>query len=397
MQKNVAKIQITMQKKFKFAICGAGPVGQALALLMLKRGIKKSDIVLIDAKTRQESLADKRTIAISYGSANILQQAGAWPVRATEIHQIHVSRRGHFGRTLIDRQQHAVPTLGYVARYPDIITPLLDAMDRHGPELSLLRPAKVSNITQTNDYASIVLEDQSTVQASIVVQAEGGLFSDQAALPMHHDYQQSAVIAKVSVSSPVAARAYERFTDQGPLALLPQEDGYSLVWCVRPEQAQHLLSLDDAAFLSQLQTMFGNRLGKFTHATPRAVFALGLNAQTSAPDGRVVCIGNAAQTLHPVAGQGLNLGLRDALLLSRFLSISDTTDSAQNSIQDFYQSRIQDRNQTIQITDRMAQMFTQTDATVPITQTLLGAGLGLVDIFMPAKHWLASQMMFGRR
>jgi 2-octaprenyl-6-methoxyphenol hydroxylase len=373
------------------AICGAGPVGQTLALLLLNQGVKKSAILLLDAKSEQETTADKRTIALSQGSGQILHSAGAWPIKATAIRQIHVSRKGQFGRTLIDSSEHQVPALGYVARYTDILAPLNDAIKNQGPELTFLRPAKVSTITETETHATLLLEDQRCFDAKIVVQAEGGVFSDQPAGNRHVDYQQSAIIATVTASSPVAGRAFERFTDFGPLALLPQEDGYALVWCVPPERAARLLALDDHSFLQELQREFGDRLGRFTHSTPRAAFALGLNAQTDAPVGRTVRIGNAAQTLHPVAGQGMNLGLRDALQLAKCLS----KEVSPAALQDFYHLRSADRNMTIRLTDRMAQIFTTAGTVLP--QPLLGAGLGLIDLALPAKKWLAGQMMFGLR
>ena len=385
-----------MQKSTKIAICGAGPTGQALALFLIKKGIPASHITLIDAKTKEQSQADKRTIALSCGSQQLLQSIAAAPVKSTEIHQIHVSRSGHFGRTLIDRTQQQVPALGYVARYADIITPLSDALEQQGPQLAFLRPAKVINITQTETYAQIQLADQTSIQAQIVVQAEGGLFNEQNPQTIHRDYQQSAVITSIKASKPIPARAYERFTDQGPLALLPLEDGYAVVWCVSPDVAEDLVKLDAAAFLAALQTAFGERLGRFSHATQRGVFSLGLNAQTDAPTGRVICIGNAAQTLHPVAGQGLNLGLRDAVQLAQILSKSIAPDA----LQEFFRERIADRNQTIQLTDRLAQLFTK-----PVThsvqasavQTILSAGLGIMDVFPPARNWLAERMMFGKR
>jgi len=382
-----------IQKTVEIAICGAGPAGQTLALLLIRRGVNPSDIILIDAKTEQEAQADKRTIALSYGSQQILQSASAWPVKATPIEQIHVSRKGCFGRTLITHTDHQVPALGYVAKYADILKPLAAALEKHLPDLSFLRPARVSTISQTDTHAEIQLADQRSIRAQIVVQAEGGLFSDQQAGARHHDYQQTALIAKVSTSNPMSARAYERFTDHGPLALLPDDHGYAMVWCVSPELAAQLMTLTDEQFLHRLQQAFGDRVGKFTHATARSAFVLGLNAETGAPDGRVIRIGNAAQTLHPVAGQGLNLGLRDAQQLAKLLSSANTP----AALHDFYQARQADRNMTIQITDRMAQIFTTRTAGGMVTQSLLGAGLGLIDVCTPARQWLARQMMYGTR
>lgn len=380
-----------MQKLYDIAICGAGPIGQTLTLLLLKNGIKKSSILLLDAKTEQQTKTDQRTIALSQGSGQILQSAGAWPIKATSIQQIHVSRKGHFGRTLIDCSEHQVGALGFVARYTDILTPLNDAIKNQGEGLTFLRPAKVSTIQETESHATIELEDQRSFDARIVVQAEGGIFSEQQAGTRHVDYQQCAVIANVTVSAPIPARAFERFTDYGPLALLPQEDGYALVWCVPPEREAILMAHSDELFLQELQNEFGDRLGRFTRSTARASFALGLNAQTEAPMGRTVKIGNAAQTLHPVAGQGMNLGLRDALQLAKCLG----REISPAALQDFYRLRVSDRNMTIRLTDQMAQIFTRTGTVIP--QPLLGAGLGLIDLALPARKWLAGKMMFGSR
>ena len=370
-------------------ICGAGPVGQALALLLVRRGIDPAAIALIDAKPAEQALQDRRTIALSYGSSQILDTARAWPVSATPIHQIHVSRKGHFGRTLIDRTTQQVPALGYVARYADILAPLSRALARDCPALTFYRPARAVQIVECDDYAAVTLEDQRVLHGSIVVQAEGGLFAEQTSQARHHDYQQTALIGTVQVSAPIASRAYERFTDQGPLALLPKHDGYGLVWCVTPARAAELMTLDDRAFLQQLQQGFGDRLGTFTDCSSRVQYALGLNAQAEAPQGRTIRIGNAAQTLHPVAGQGLNLGLRDAVQLAESLSAGLTP----AALQDFYANRQPDRNQVIGLTDRMARVFTETRT----PQSLLGAGLGLIDLVTPAQQWLANQMMFGSR
>lgn len=376
--------------EYDIAICGAGPVGQTLALLLLKRGVAATRLLLIDAKTSAQAAADARNIALSFGSSQILQAAGAWPVQATAIHQIHISRRGHFGRTLIDRAAYKVPALGYLAPYAEILKPLSAELTNYLPELTFLRPAKVTGITQTEQHAVIELDDKRSITAAIVVQAEGGLFADQVAQIQHKDYHQTALVTTVKTSAPVAACAYERFTDQGPLALLPQADGYALVWCSRPETAAALMQLDDGAFLSALQTTFGERLGRFISSTARHSYALGLNAQTSAPAGRCISIGNAAQTLHPVAGQGLNLGLRDAFELARKLSLATTP----VMLQDFYRARLTDRTTTIQLTSQMAQLFANSGRA---QQSILSAGLGWFDVCLPVQTWLAKQMMYGQR
>ncbi|MES2128679.1 MAG: FAD-dependent monooxygenase [Pseudomonadota bacterium] len=379
-----------MEQHFEIAICGAGPVGMALAVLLVKRGVAPNCIALLDAKPLASAAADPRSIALSYGSRTLLEEIGAWPIPATAIHQIHVSRRGHLGRSMMDRSEHQLEALGYVARYGDVVTALAARVEAAG--VTVIRPARVTGSNETYEGVVLTLDDGRSVPTQLVVQAEGGVFGEQDAKSLRRDYQQTAVIARVSASGAIAHRAYERFTDQGPLALLPQEGAdchqYALVWCVRPERAQELLALEDPAFLAQLEEAFGARLGRFTAASKRAAFPLGLNAvpQTAA---RTVAIGNAAQTLHPVAGQGLNLGLRDAAVLARLLA----RDMSPHALVEFAQAREADRSTTVQLTDAMARVF----ASEGPGQALLGLSLGVLDTLAPARLLLAELMMFGRR
>ncbi|WP_332855061.1 UbiH/UbiF/VisC/COQ6 family ubiquinone biosynthesis hydroxylase [Duganella sp. S19_KUP01_CR8] len=373
---------------FEVAICGAGPAGMALAALLAKRGMPAQRIALIDAKTLEQASKDPRSIALSWGSRQILEEIGAWPVAATAIHQIHVSRRGQFGRSLIDRDEHKLPALGYVLRYGDLVTALGAVCERAG--IATLRPARVEAVDESADAVALTIAGaaSSSATAAIVVQAEGGLFSDQESKAQHRDYQQTAIIAQVRSSRPIAHRAYERFTEQGPLALLPQGEDYSLVWCVRPDTAARLQSLDDAAFLAELGAAFGERVGSFTHASPRLAFPLGLNADPRS-SARTVAIGNAAQTLHPVAGQGLNLGLRDVAVLARLLAQgANPTMLAQ-----FTELRRQDRDTTVRLTDTMARIFANDSP----AQALLGLSLAAIDMVAPARGVLAELMMYGRR
>jgi 2-octaprenyl-6-methoxyphenol hydroxylase len=393
-----------MAGPYLIAICGAGPVGMASALMLVRRGVDPAQIALIDARSLGQAISDPRSIAVSHGSRLLLEEIAAWPSAATTaIHQIHISQRGHFGRTLIDRAEQQVPALGYVTRYGELVDALAKACERAG--LVTLRQVKVNACDEHADGVSLTLDDGSTLEAALAVQAEGGLFGQQDSRARQHDYRQSAVIARVAVSTPIAHRAYERFTDEGPLALLPQYDSgagnsidvasadastlqYALVWCVRPEHAQALLALDDAAFLAQLGEAFGSRLGRFTQCSARASYKLGLNAEPRAT-GRTVAIGNAAQTLHPVAGQGLNLGLRDAAVLARLLAREATP----AQLAKFVGERAIDRRLTVGLTDAMARAFINDG---PL-QTLLGCGLGALDVVAPARALLADLMMFGRR
>ncbi|WP_028102678.1 UbiH/UbiF/VisC/COQ6 family ubiquinone biosynthesis hydroxylase [Pseudoduganella violaceinigra] len=375
---------------YDIAICGAGPAGMALAALLVRRGADPARLALVDAKPLAQAMQDPRTLALSYGSRQILEQVGAWPIHATAIHEIHVSRRGHFGRSMITRDEHQLPALGYVTRYGAIAEALGNVCARLG--VAALRPVRVSGSAEAADAVTLHLacegEGPRALRAAVLVQAEGGLFGEQQAKEEQRDYRQSAIIAQVNTSAPVAHRAYERFTGEGPLALLPQDDGYALVWCVRPDSAQALLALDEASFLARLGETFGDRLGTFTHATRRLAFPLGLNAGATG-SARSVAIGNAAQTLHPVAGQGLNLGLRDAAELARCLARGATP----AALAQYAALRRQDRKLAVRLTDTMARIFANDSSLQP----LLGLGLAALDVAAPARAVLAELMMYGRR
>lgn len=381
-----------MATDFDIAICGAGPVGLALALHLVKYGMAAARIVVVDAQTLERAVHDPRSIALSYGSRQILERASAWPIAATAIKQIHVSRRGHFGRTLIDCAEYRLPALGYVTRYGAIVAALHARAAQAG--LRLLRPVRLCALLEQEDGVTLQLEDtdgKHTIRAQLVAQAEGGVFSEQHVKSLHRDYDQVALIAHVTCSAPIAQRAFERFTAEGPLALLPQENGYALVWCCRPARAEQLLQLDDNAFLAALQQAFGHRLGALRSSSARLAYPLGLNAHPAAT-AHTVAIGNAAQTLHPIAGQGLNLGLRDAAVLALLLAKQPIP----ASLAAFQSARQADRNTTIGLTDALARAFASAADGTP-SQALLGLSLGLLDACKPAKRLLAQQMLFGVR
>ena len=372
----------------EIAIVGAGPVGLALAAMLIARGMPSQNILLIDGKTAATAQQDPRAIALSYGSRQLLEHIHAWPAAGTPITQIHISRRGSFGRSLIDCNDYALPALGAVCRYGDLVQALTATLERSG--ICILRPATVLAVEENEQGVHLQLADGSKIAARVMVQAEGGVFGTQAAKALHRDYRQSAIVASVHSSAAVPGRAFERFTDQGPLALLPQADGYALVWCARPESIERLLSLPDTDFLQALQQAFGQRVGRFTQISARNSYALGLNAKPAAT-ARSIAIGNAAQTLHPVAGQGLNLGLRDANVLACLLAKAVTP----ATLSLFDKERRSDRSITMQLTDVMARVFTGPDKSLP--QDMLGISLGILDSLPTLKQAVAEKMMFGWR
>ena len=378
------------ESRFDIAIVGGGPVGMATAAMLVGRGMPGERIAVIDAKSAQAAQQDPRSLALSYGSRQLLEQVHAWPADGTAITGIHVSRRGSFGRTLIEAAEYGLPALGHVCRYGSVVRALDEAL--LGSGIHMLRPARVEGFSESADGVQLELDGERMLQARLLVQAEGGVYGEQSIRnARQRDYRQTAVIATVHSTAAPPGRAFERFTDEGPLALLPQQGSYSLVWCVRPQNAEPLMALDDADFLSALQQAFGQRAGRFTQVSPRHAYALGLNAEAHAT-ARTIAIGNAAQTLHPVAGQGLNLGLRDASVLAALLARAPSPES----LAQFTRERRRDRSATIGLTDLMARVFTRSEDRSTM-QSLLGLSLGVIDVLPFAKRMLAEQMMFGSR
>lgn len=371
------------------AIAGAGPVGMATAAMLIKRGVAADRIALIDGKSAPVARQDPRSIALSEGSRQLLDPLGAWTSSGTPITEIHVSRRGSFGRTLISASDYGLPALGYVCQYGAVVESL-DLVLLHSG-IRWLRPAAVIGFEETKTQVQLQLDPGGILHAQLLIQAEGGIYGQQPPRARQHDYQQTAIIAQVQTDTAPPGRAFERFTSEGPLALLPQDGAYSMVWCMRPTTAERLQQLDDERFLQFLQEVFGQRAGRFTQIGARHAYRLGLNAEPR-PSPRTLAIGNAAQTLHPVAGQGLNLGLRDACVLASLLAKEITPES----LSTFSTVRRNDRRMTIRLTDLMARVFSSSPDQ-SISQDLLGLSLGLINVVPAAKRRLAEHMMYGVR
>ncbi|KVN49458.1 2-polyprenyl-6-methoxyphenol 4-hydroxylase [Burkholderia territorii] len=383
---------------YDLAIVGAGPVGLALAGWLARRSATQhASIALIDAREPAASANDPRAIAVSHGSRVLLDTLG-WPGDATPIEHIHVSQRGHFGRTLIDRDEHDLAALGYVVRYGSIVQALAQAV--RGTRIDWLTSTTARTPRQDADGVTLTLDGpqgERTLRARLVINAEGGLFHErQADAGKHHrDYGQTAIVGTVTVSAPRPNVAWERFTHEGPLALLPlggpRQAEYSLVWCCAPDEAARRAALPDDAFLRELGAAFGERMGRFIAIAGRASFPLGLSAAQTLVNGRIAIVGNAAQTLHPVAGQGLNLGLRDAHTLVDALSAQGFEPTA---LATFNARRALDRRFTIGATDTLARLFTVDAGPLPL---LRGAALTALEFVPPLKKAIARQMMFGQR
>ena len=384
-------------------IQGGGPVGLACAAWCLQQ-LPTLKLVLVDrnpssdeALDNGEKRSDTRGIALSHGSKLLLETIHAWPTNCPEIHRVHVSQAGRFGRAIMTREELHQDALGHIARYRDIHLALRQALRKlqsSSPHFSWVH----SN--ENPDLASQI----ELAKSACIVHAEGGLFNQQEWIEAGRSYDQTALVGLVEVNKPQAHQAWERFTTEGPLALLPSHAGerfLNLVWCSAPSTAQHRLELTEPDFLAALQHQFGSRLGQFISVRERRIYELGLNYRKEVAVGNAVWIGNAAQTLHPVAGQGLNLGLRDAYLLAEKLAWFfsrpaplDSANSLNSVLQDYARTRNADRKTTIGITDFLARVFTSHFLPVVFTR---GLALSALQWLPPLKTSLARQMMFGRR
>lgn len=408
-------------------ILGAGPVGSALALLLARTSPDPSRIVLChawrgsrptpssDGSAEQPAASpppsdspertggpDPRSLALNHGSRVLLEGLDAWPQHGAPIHTVHVSQRGRLGRTLIRDADFGVPELGTVHQYDRVQDALHAALQRSGVTLREGDTAVIAS--QDGDGATIAQGDQ-TWRTAIAVQAEGSGFNDPAGI-MQRDYGQHAVITVVRAAQPVPGWAWERFTREGPLALLPVHAGlpeqdnndlFSLVWCCPPERAHVLRSATDQEFSAALSEAFGDRMGPLTAAGgQRHVFPLQMRWKREIVQGRQVAIGNAAQTLHPVAGQGLNLGLRDAGLLAQWLGPwQQTPDAAPDSLlRRFAQARRSDRLVTAGLTDLLPRVFAT--GWSPLEHAC-GLALLALDTVPGLRRPLARQLMRGLR
>ncbi len=377
----------------KILVIGAGPVGATFALLAARAGLEVS---LLEA--REGPSREQRTLALSHGSRETLTEAGAWQpaLNATEIHTIHTSQKGGFGRTEISRDDVGVPALGYVLTYAHLQEVLDDALT--AASINVTPGAVVSAFTETAGGCTVTyLESgaEKTTEADVVVLADGGanLGKIPAFTIREKDYGQMALLGHVESDVPHANRAYERFTPDGPAALLPKrgEREYSMVWVASPSRIAELQSLDDTAFCAAFQEHFGWRAGQFLTVSARRSYPLRLRTVASPVAGHIAVIGNAAQALHPVAGQGFNLGLRDAAMLARTLAGADAT---LTKLAQYAAVRSRDVERSIGFTDFLVSAFASDAA---LTRIPRGLGLAAVDLIPFARRVLAKRMLFGAR
>ena len=377
---------------YDIVIVGGAMTGTTLALALSAFTNAKMKIAVLErqpSKQHQQSGFDARCIALSDGScqkfAQIILPDGQnlWQKIqpfSTHIEQIHVSDKGHSGIVEFSAREFHLQQLGAVIELQQAGQILLQAVEQ-SDNIDYLCPVEIAHIERSQDGVKISLKNDRTLTAQLLIGADGTKSEVASAVnisqEMLHDYGQTAIIANVQTQQPHQNRAFERFTTEGPLALLPMKDNLiSLVWCVR--HADELLQAGENAFLTRLQQQFGWRLGRFQRCGQRFAYPLTLSRAAQHVQARTVLIGNAAQTLHPIAGQGFNLGIRDVMTLANILSYAylqqqEISDDA--LLQQYENKRKADQKQMIQLTDGLLTIFANN-----LLPLQIGRNLGLMAL-----------------
>jgi 2-octaprenyl-6-methoxyphenol hydroxylase len=378
-------------------IVGAGPVGATLALALAAGEV---EVVALDARPARTIARGDRSLALSHGSRLIYERLGIWGDIAavagavTPIAAIDISQRGGFGAARLDAEEQRVPALGYVVSYRAL---------QHALDAALVRAAVhvehefvVDRIVATPAYACVEGRRDgagSTWTSRLAAVADGGGDIVAGVGRRRHDYGQVALVGKVWMREPHGGVAFERFTPDGPMALLPEDDHYGLVWTTTPERGDALVAMSEPEFLSGLRQRFGPRAGDFARVADRRTFPLALDVADRVVAERTVLLGNAAQALHPVAGQGFNLGVRDAWELAQELLATPRDQiGAREQVARYAQRRRADRWSGIAFTHGLLGAFGNDSA---VLRWPRGLALTLLDSLPPLKRSFTRAMLFG--
>ncbi|HCG9125611.1 TPA: 2-octaprenyl-6-methoxyphenyl hydroxylase [Vibrio parahaemolyticus] len=377
-------------KQYDVVIAGGAMAGATLALAIehLSQGALRVAVVEpFKAQSDQHPGFDSRSIALSYGTVNLLRHLELWSAIepfSTPIEHIHVSDRSHAGMTDITKHDVGVEALGYVVELADVGRVYQELLT-HSTSIDLYCPDSAKHITRTQENVTIELASGELLNAKLLVAADGAVSQccQQIGLELsEHDFDQVAVIANIVTQEPHQGRAFERFTENGPVALLPMSDNrMSLVWCLRPDEAQIVMELSESEFLERLQQDFGWRLGAMQKVGLRASYPLLLRHRKQNISHRFAIVGNAAQTLHPIAGQGFNLGIRDVVTLAEELVKQGEDVGRYQGLIRFSQRREADRNETIWLTSSLVHVFSNDLLAMRIGRNTALAAMDNLSIF----------------
>ncbi|MBE8596423.1 2-octaprenyl-6-methoxyphenyl hydroxylase [Xenorhabdus sp. BG5] len=382
-------------------IVGGGMTGATLALTIasLSRGHLQVSLIEAAEPTREHPGFDARAIALAYGTCQRLHQVGIWPALqhcVTPITHVHVSDRGNSGFTNIRASDYDISALGNVIELHDAGIHLFELL-KQSPNIKLYCPATVNSIERLENSVVVSLNNGEKLTGELLVAADGShsAIAQACNIPFQRrSYEQTAIIANVLTSEHPQGRAFERFTKHGPLALLPMSEGRSsLVWCHPLEKQSDVNNWSQHEFLQQLQKAFGWRLGKMLETGQRHSYPLALSTASSQISHRLALVGNASQTLHPIAGQGFNLGMRDVMALAQVISIAATSGQDIGSYQvlaQYQQQRQADRETTIGLTDGLVRLFANDYLPLKIGRNL---GLKTMERLSPMRDLFARQTL----
>jgi 2-octaprenyl-6-methoxyphenol hydroxylase len=391
------------KKNYDLVIVGGGMAGASLACALVDTGLNIAIIEAVPWQSDQQPSYDVRTISLSHGSRLIYETMGIWqqidPQAVCPIYSIHISDRGHPGMTHLDRKDAGVEALGYVIENRALGAALMNSLEAN-KNVDLISPATVSEVDVGEKLATLTCSSEGEeliVQSKLVVIADGGRSGLRDKLNFQtsvDDYQQTAIVCNVTPGKPHQHCAYERFTPSGPLAMLPMNDNRCwCVWAVKSGDVDEYLSLSEQQFLEKLQKEFGDRLGRFSRVGKRYAYPLARNRVDETIIPRVVLVGNAAHTVHPVAAQGFNLGLRDVTWLAEVITGShrDSQDiGAIKVLQHYEDIRAKDTQRVSAFTHGMIKVFT---SRVPPVVACRNFGLLMTDMVPELKHALLKRTM----
>lgn len=376
------------------AIVGAGPVGGALALGIADSGLS---VVALDARAAGSTLRGDRSLAISHGGRLILERLGLFarlastPGAATPITSIDISQARAFGVATLTADEQGLPALGYVISYRALQAAMDDALAATRTEIRY--GCEVAAVGGTPDCAEVAIAGAEPLRARLAVVADGTGAVVAGVSRKRRDYRQVALIAKITTALPHGGVAYERFTTSGPVALLPEGDRYGLVWTMSPQAASDAMHWSDDRFLSELSRHFGARAPDFAGVAERKTFPLALEFAQPAVAARSVLVGNAAQSLHPIAGQGFNLGLRDAFELAQEIAREPRETLGSHAMLARYAARRRiDRYAGIAFTHGLTHVFALEGAVFAWPR---GLALAVLDTLPFAKRAFTRAMLFG--
>ncbi len=393
-----------IQTDYDVLIVGGGMVGASLAIALIPLNLK---VALVDAYkfgVSEQPSYDDRAIALSYGSSRIFSGMGLWKdleSKTTSIQKIHVSDRGHFGAARLSAEKEKVPALGYLVESRVLGKQLYDVLNSSHDQVEQIIPASVIDTKEIQGGLQVTLlqgDKESTISTKLLIAADGtqSKIREMAGIGVKKlDYHQAAVVANVSTEKPHNNEAFERFADSGPIALLPMSDNRcSLVWTHDTqngtEELEETLALDDGDFLKKLGKEFGYRLGQFTKVGKRSSFPLALVTSEKNTAPHTVIIGNASHTMHPVAGQGLNLAMRDIAVLADLIAKYSHDLSADELLADYESQRSGDIKTTVRYTDSLVRLFSNDNFILGHTRA---GGLLAVDRLPPLRKLFTRQSM----